>query len=81
MFKEAYTAGEAYELDSKIDDGMPLSGAVFAEASANHIANSPPAPSWRWTGTVCVADSTTNEYAPPDVGYLPACSLSLKLNF
>jgi prepilin-type N-terminal cleavage/methylation domain-containing protein len=83
-FSEGLTPYEAYQLDSKVDDGMPLTGNVKAAMSANYIDDWPISIEWQSTPNLCVNGLETIlnvTYAPSATNNNTRCNLLFKLGF
>lgn len=82
MFAEALKSPDALAIDSKLDDGKPLTGSVRAASSTiGGRFTSPPPAVGEPEGKACVVSSTINDYASATDGYAPACNLMFKSVF
>ena len=83
QFSECLTPYEASSIDTKLDDGMPFSGAVQAGSSAQWIDFTPYSNAGGWTSPpdqCVVATPTTPPYAPSATNYNYRCNLLFKIS-
>jgi prepilin-type N-terminal cleavage/methylation domain-containing protein len=84
---------DAFNIDTKIDDGLPITGVVQARGTAttgvaifpDYVAGNIPSVSAAGTAAACVtgnatATTATNTYNRSTYGTTPACALRLRFN-
>ena len=69
------TAQEAYNIDKKVDDGLPATGSVFAISSVAALSTAS-----TWTTVNAVADCVASSAYVLSPGTTQACSLRLRFN-
>lgn len=79
LFSEALTPGEAFSLDEKLDDGMPMTGNVVAGASANDFYT-PPFGGGMAPPNGCVTNNTASDtYLPAKDYNRQHCNLLIRM--